>query len=111
MHKTLATVTGVSAPLNPVEGSRLTLTYSTMLNSTWASIENKRQPNGLAHCANAHAFKHSDWLDATFQPAYCTTLSSPPACQSQNTVNILHSSVVENAEQQTTFKAFPTLRK
>lgn len=40
-----ATQTGAPAPLNRAEASRLTLTYSTTLNSTWAPIENKRQPN------------------------------------------------------------------
>lgn len=66
----------------------------------------------LAHCANAHASKRPDWLSAPLRPAPWPELSSRIARQSQNAVNILHlSSVVENAEQQTTLKALPTLRK
>lgn len=89
-HETLAykwyiTVTGIPAPLNPIEGSRLTLTYSTMLNSTWGPYRKqtstkrnalRQRPRfrvlSLARCdASARPLsvaKRSDWMSIT---EYC----------------------------------------
>lgn len=43
-----------------------------------------------AHCANAHAFERSHWLDAPLRPASHEKLSGPRERQSYNTVNSLH---------------------
>lgn len=110
-YKWYTTETGVPAPLNRVEGSRLTLTYSTMLNSTWApSKTNVNQtPSAVRQRPRFYALSLAG---RTVNPASYPQLSGPIDCQSQLTVNILHPlSVVENAEQQTTLKALPTLRK
>lgn len=66
--------TGAPAPLNQVDSSRLSLTYSTMLNTTRAPIENKRQPN-LQRTAPTPT-------DSRALIGY-TRRSSPPSAQSQ----------------------------
>lgn len=86
------TVTGAPAPLNPVEGSRLTLPYSTMLNSTRGpySKTNVNQTSStlrqrprfralwLARCdASARLLrivKRSDWMSITEYRKYPSTI-------------------------------------